>query len=269
MKKKYAPAIQPGLVIGCFLLALGMVSCTSSRKLNYFNNLPDSTTVSLPLVIEEPRFIQKGDNLDIVFNAKDQDAVTPFNKQTSTAVLTGTPGSQPAGIPSQAYTVDSSGTIEMPVLGKIEVKGMTSRQLKNRLTTLVSPYLKDPIVEVKITSFNITVLGEVRSPGTFNLSGAQRTTVLEALAAAGDLPHTAKKYNVHLYRDYNGQRSVTRIDLTNKSLLYNQQTFQMKPNDVLYVQTRRGSIFREDFSLVASIVTLVVSVVTLGFAISK
>lgn len=269
MKKKYAPAIQPGPVFLLFLLALGMVSCTSSRKLNYFNNLPDSTTVRLPPVIEEERVIEKGDNLDIVFNAKDQDAVTPFNKQTSTAVLTGTPGAQPAGIPSQGYTVDLSGTIEMPVLGKIEVKGMTSRQLKSRLTTLVSPYLKDPIVEVKFTSFNITVMGEVRSPGTFSLSGAQRTTVLEALAAAGDLPHTAKKYNVHLYRDYNGQRSVTRIDLTNKSLLYNQQTFQMKPNDVLYVQTRRGSIFREDFSLVASIVTLVVSVVTLGFAISK
>lgn len=269
MKRNHSPAAHAGIACLFLVLALSAVSCTASRKLNYFNNLPDSTFVRLPPVIEEERVIEKGDKLDIAFNAKDQDAVTPFNKQTSTAVLTGTPGAQPANISSQEYTVDPTGTIEMPVLGKIEVRGMTSRQLKNRLTTLVTPYLKDPIIEVKFTSFHITVLGEVRSPGTFNLSGLPRTTVLEALAAAGDLPHAAKKYNVHLYRDYNGERSVTRIDLTNRSLLYNQQKFQMKPNDVLYVQTRRGSIFREDFSLVASIVTLVVSVVTLGFAISN
>ncbi|WP_315817051.1 hypothetical protein [Paraflavitalea speifideaquila] len=74
---------------------------------------------------------------------------------------------------------------------------------------------------------------------------------------------------MHLYRDYGKYRSVTKIDLTNKSLLYNQQVFQMKPNDVLYVQTRRGSIFKEDFGLVASIVTLVVSIVTLGITLTK
>lgn len=269
MKKRDSLTIQ-WLPATLFLfLAISMVSCTPSRKLNYFNDLPDSTIVRLPPVIEEERIIEKGDMLDIVFNAKDQDAVTPFNKQTSTAAVTGTPGtkSMPSASP-QAYTVDPLGVIEMPVIGKMEVKGMTSRQLKNRLTTLVSPYLKDPIVEVKFASFSVTILGEVRAPGTFNLSG-QRTTVFEALAAAGDLPHTAKKYNVHLYRDYNGERSITKIDLTNKSLLYNQQVFQMKPNDVLYVQTRKGAIFKEDFGLFASIVTLVVSIVTLGITISK
>ena len=268
MRSNHCRAMQSWPLILLMLVA-AIASCTPAHKLNYFNNLPDSTIVRLPPVVEEERVIGKGDNLDIAINAKDQEAVSPFNKQASTAVLSGTPGAQPAGMSSQGYTVDPTGVIEMPVLGKIDVKGMTSRQLKTRLPMVVSPYLKEPIVEVKFTSFPVTVLGEVRSPGMFNLSGNTRTSILEALAAAGDLPHSAKKYNIHLYRDYNGQRTVTKINLNDKSILYNQQPFQMKPNDVLYIQTRRGSIFREDFGLVASIVTLVVSVVTLGIAISK
>lgn len=268
MKRDNSFALPLPLIV-IVLLAISMAYCTPSRKLNYFNNLPDSTVVHLPKAIEEERVIDKGDVLDIIFNAKDQDAVSPFNKQVSTVAMTPSSGTKSSvAPPAQGYTVDPLGNIEIPVIGKMEVKGMTSRQLKTRLTNLVSPYLKEPIVDVKFTTFNITVLGEVRSPGTFNLGGP-KTTVLEALAAAGDLPNSAKKFNVHLYRDYNGERSITKIDLTNKSLMYNQQTFQMKPNDVLYVQTRRGSVFKEDFGLVASIVTLVVSVVTLGITLSK
>jgi polysaccharide export outer membrane protein len=268
-KTAFLPLRLPAFLL--LILAIYTVSCTPSRKLNYFNNLPDSSVVILPPVIEEERVIGKGDVMDIVFNAKDQEAVSPFNKQTTSLAVAATPGGKPGGLPAapaQGYTVDPTGQIEMPIIGKLEVVGMTSRQLKTRLTTLVSPYIKDPIVEVKFTSFPVTILGEVRAPGTFNLSG-QRSTIFEALAAAGDLPNSAKKYNVHLYRDYGKYRSVTKIDLTNKSLLYNQQVFQMRPNDVLYVQTRKGSIFKDDFGLVASIVTLVVSIVTLGFTLTK
>lgn len=257
------------LVTCLVVLALGTVSCTSSRKLNYFNNLPDSAYVALPAVVEEQRVVDKGDVLDISFSAKDADAASPFNKIASTAAMTPSPGTRNGAPPTaQGYTVDLNGKIEVPVIGKIPVYGKTAPQVKDTLTRLVTPYIKDPIVEVRFTNFNVTVLGEVRAPGTFSLP-AQRTTIFEALAAAGDLPHSAKKYNVHLYRNYAGDRSVRRINLNDKSLLYNQQVFQMKPNDVLYVQTRKGSIFKEDFGLFASIVTLVVSVVTLGLTISK
>lgn len=251
-------------------LVTSIISCTSSRKLNYFNNLPDSVYVKLPAVVEEQRVIETGDVLDITFHAKDADAAAPFNKAVAVSVaMTPAPGAKNAAPPpASGYTVDLNGNIEMPILGKLPVKGKTAPGLKDTLTRLVSPYLKEPIIDVKFSTFTVTVLGEVRAPGTFSLP-AQRQTIFEALAAAGDLPHTAKKYNVHLYRNYAGDRSVRKINLNDKSLLYNEQTFQMKPNDVLYVQTRKGAIFKDDFGLVASIVTLVVSVVTLGFTISK
>jgi polysaccharide biosynthesis/export protein len=269
MKKTCSAATPVFLLCTAFSLSISLVSCTSSKKINYFNNLPDSSVVILPPVVEEERVIEKGDVLDIVFTAHDQDAVSPFNKQTNLTTSQGTPGIIQKGVANpQGYTVDPEGIIEMPVIGKLKVQGYTARQVKNRLTVLSGPYLKDPIVEVKFNTFPVTVLGEVRTPGIYNLP-AQRTTIFEALAAAGDLPQAAKKYNIRLYRDYNGARSITKIDLTNKSLLYNQQVFQMKPNDVLYIQTRKNSIFKDDFGLIASIASLVISVVTLGIIIIK
>ncbi|HTL10535.1 MAG TPA: polysaccharide biosynthesis/export family protein [Chitinophagaceae bacterium] len=252
------------------ILIFVLTSCTSSRKLNYFNNLPDSVVVTLPTAVVEERIIIRGDVLDIIFNALDQEAARPFNKQTSMSPTTAgiSSGRSQSASSSQGYTVYLDGNIELPVLGKIQAAGKTLSQLKGELTTKASPYLKDLVLDVHFNSFPVTILGEVRSPGTFSLP-AQRTTVLEALAAAGDLPNSAKKYNVHRYRDYNGERSITTINLNDRQFLYNPELFQMKPNDVLYVQTRKGVIFKDDFGLMASIVTLVVSVVTLGFAIKK
>src|SRR5690606_1334198 len=126
------------------------------------------------------------------------------------------------------------------------------------LTNLSSSYIKDPIVDVDFNTYRVTILGEVRGPGTFSLPH-QRTTLFEALAAAGDLPRSAKRYNIQLYRDYKGERTITKFDLRNKSVLTNPRVFQLKPNDVLYVQPRGSSLFKEDFNFVTTIVTLLVS----------
>jgi polysaccharide export outer membrane protein len=123
------------------------------------------------------------------------------------------------------------------------------------------------MVDVDFISFRITVLGDVRTPGSFTLP-SQRNTLFEALAAAGDLQRSAKRHNIHLFRESNGSnRTVTRIDLRDKAVLYNKDLFQTKPNDVIYVQTRSGSLFREDFAFVATIITLLLSVFSIGYSI--
>lgn len=245
-----------------------LVSCTPARKLNYFNNIPDSTIVHLPPAIPEERIVVPGDVLNISFSAKAPEAATAFNKPVSNIAMNGPSSRSSMPAPMPGYTVDITGFIEMPVLGKIRVTGNTLRQLKATFIGLAEPYLKDPFVEISFGSFPVTVIGEVRSPGTYNLN-TQKTTIFDALAAAGDLPYSAKKFKVQLYRDYNGERTITNVDLTDKNFLYNQQVFQVRPYDVLVVQTRRGSIFKEDFSVLASVVTLVLSVVTLGVAVTK
>jgi polysaccharide export outer membrane protein len=242
-------------------------SCTSSQKLNYFNNLPDSTIVRLPQATKDERIVDIGDELEIVFNAKDPGALVAFNRQTIGTTSTGSNNESTGGLPHK-YTVDEDGYIDLPVLHSFKVVGLTIRQIKTQLLTAVAVYLVEPAIDIKFTTFNVTLLGEVRSPGTYKLSG-KRTTIFEALGAAGDVSNTAKKYNVRLYRDANGERTVTKINLTDKSFLYNKKVFQMKPNDVIYVQKRKGAVFQENFGLVASVVTIILSVVTLALTLKN
>jgi polysaccharide export outer membrane protein len=251
------------------ILAILFTSCSGSRQLSYFRNLPDSTIIHLPPTIADDRIIEKGDQLDIFFSARDQEAAGYFNIHGPMASGGGgTAGiSATAGSSTPGYEVDSAGRIDLPILGKLPVKGLTASGLKDTLTRLTSSYLKSPLVEVKFVSFRFTVLGEVRSPGTFNLS-MQRTTLFEALASAGDLPHTARRYNIRLYRDYNGSRTVTRFDLRDQAVLYDKNVFQIKPNDVLYVEPRPSSMFKDDFGFFTSVFTLLVGIVTLWITVS-
>ena len=270
MNKQYSVSsfLLP-LVIALFI-ASGLVSCTGGRQLNYFRNLGDSTIVHLPPNVPEERIIMNGDRLTISFIAKGDatEVLALFNrgqKSGSGSSGGGSTGGGGEGAGGAGYLVVSD-SIEFPYIGRIRASGLTARTLKQDLTKRTSAYLKDPIVDVDFVAFKITVIGDVRSPGSFSLP-MQRTSILEALAAAGDLQRSAKRYDVHLLRDYNGQRTVTKVDLRDKAVLTNKDVFQIKPNDVIYVQTRPGSLFREDFAFVATIVTLLISVFSIGFSI--
>ncbi|RYG05846.1 MAG: hypothetical protein EOO02_02515, partial [Chitinophagaceae bacterium] len=166
------------------------------------------------------------------------------------------------------FWVDDLGTIEFPIIGRIRAEGLTSLQLKDTLTGLVAPYLRDPLVSVKFMTFKFTVLGEVRAPGTYVLSN-QRTTLLDALGAAGDLPRTAKRYDIQLYRDYNGKRMIAKIDLSKKDILLDPELFQLKNNDVILVQPRDIRLFSEEARNYISIVTLLLTSTALIMSFSR
>jgi polysaccharide export outer membrane protein len=248
----------PAIILFLFT---ALASCNSGKQLAYFRNLPDSTIIHLPLIPQEERVAENGDRLDITIGAKDPEAANFFNKGSG-----GSAGS--ATGESGGYLVDYDGNTEFPIIGKINARARTAKQLKENLTRMVTPYLKDPIIEVRFTSFRVSVLGEVRGPGAFMLN-SQRTTILDALAAAGDLPHSAKRYDVSIIRDYNGQRTITKIDLRKKDVLYNPDVFQLKHNDVIYVQPRNKTIFTEDMGLFTTIFSLVIGLFAVVFTIVK
>lgn len=245
------------------VLALGFSSC-ARKQLNYFSDLPDSSIVKLPPMPQEERIIQIYDRLNITIGGRSSEAAAVFNQYggvPSFGGMTQGGGGGAAGAAQelQGYLVDTKGEIEFPIIGKVKAYGLTASQLKDTLTILVTPYLKDPLVNVKFFQFKFTVLGEVRSPGTFTLS-LQRTTLLDALGAAGDLPRTAKRYDIQVYRDYNGERTISRLDLRTKDILTNKELFQVKHNDVIYVQIRDTRLFREEVQFYASLGTIGVGI---------
>jgi polysaccharide export outer membrane protein len=233
-------------------------SCTGVKNLQYFNDLPDSTHVFLPPIAKEERVIEYGDQLSILITAEEKEAVAYFNAQGAGG---GTAGAAPGG---SGFVVNSMGYVEFPIIGKVKVLGLTERQLKETLTQLVGKYVKDPLIDVRFSSFRITVLGEVNSPGSYTMD-MQRTNIFQALALAGDLPNTAKRSDIQLYRDYNGERSIIKFDLRKKDLLYNPEIFELRHNDVIYVKPFRKQLFRDDFTFITSIVSVLVGFVSIVY----
>ncbi len=247
-------------------------SCGSVNQIKYFSDLPDTNFVNLPHLEQQARLIQKGDRLFITIGAKNPEAAAIFNNygDMPTSGSLGAAGSSATLAMSDVsgYWVDDLGSIEFPIIGRLNAEGLTTRQLKDTITQKISPYLSEPLVSVKFISFKFTVLGEVRTPGTYILSN-QRTTILDALGAAGDLPRSAKRHNIQIYRDYNGKRMIAKVDLRKKDILSNPDLFQLRNNDVVIVQPRDIQFFGEETRSYISIISLLVTSTALLISVSK
>jgi polysaccharide export outer membrane protein len=255
-------------IIVFFLLLFS--SCKTANQLRYFKDLPDADSIQLPPLGQEPRIIQKGDRLQITIGGRSKEASAIFNNYGGLST-SGTEGTVAATSPNSelaGYLVDDDGRITFPIIGYIDVQGLTTKQVRDSISTLVTPYLKDPLVNVRFINFKFTVLGEVRNPGTFTLS-QQRTTLLDALGAAGDLPRTAKRYDIQLYRDYNGKRRISKIDLTKTSLLNNPDLFQIRHNDVIIVQPRDVPLFTEESRLYIGFLSLLLGAATVIISLTR
>jgi polysaccharide export outer membrane protein len=242
----------------CWLIAVTAIisSCTSQKQLRYFNDLPDSAIVHLPSLKQQPRYIQEGDRLQIDIGGADAAAADMYNNYG------GVGGSGKAGGGAgeiSGYLVDNDGMIEIAYIGKVKAARLTAEELKKSLEEKLLPTLKGAVVSVRFFQLKFTVLGEVRSPGTFTLP-LQRTTFLDALGAAGDLPITAKRYDIRVYRDYNGERTIFKVDLRKKDILMNADVFQIKHNDVIYVQQRDSRFFSDEARFYFSLLTLALGV---------
>ena len=213
------------------VIAALLTGCTSSKEIIYFQNLDDAELK--PLASDYEAVIKKDDRLTIVVSGPDKTVCAPYNLTLNE--MSATNGSMSAN-PEQAtlsYLVDPNGDIEFPILGKIHVEGMTRNQLVNYLTEEIGKDVKDPIVYVSFRNYKFTVLGEVRTPGTYTID-SEKFNILQALGRAGDLNLTAQRENILLLREVDGVLTHHRIDLRDKDILESPY-FYLQQNDVIYV----------------------------------
>jgi polysaccharide biosynthesis/export protein len=264
---------KPAVIINMLLLALLVSSCSSINNRSYFTDLPDTYEVNLPPLPQEERVVEIGDYLNIVFNARDKEAAAFFNRPVS---ATGGNNGE------SGFLVDQNGYIEFPIIGRIKAAGVTARELKENLTKSAGVYLKEPLVDVNFTTFRISIIapyGGGRGGGSGGGSGSggvqtlpmQQNTLLQAIAMAGggSLALNGRISEVRLFRDYKGQRTVYKFDLTKKAVLNNPDVFQLRHNDVLYIKPRRSVIAREDLGLFTTVFSVVVSLISFGFLITN
>ncbi|MCH5598718.1 polysaccharide biosynthesis/export family protein [Niabella ginsengisoli] len=132
------------------------------------------------------------------------------------------------------FQVDENGAVNLPILGKQNLAGLTRKEAQDMLTTEVAKTAKDPIVNVKFLNYKVTVIGEVTRPGSFTIPD-ERVNVLEALGMAGDMTPFSVRDSVLVIREKDGVRSMQRINLNDKNV-FNSPYFYLQQNDVVYVQ---------------------------------
>lgn len=173
--------------------------------------------------------IQKGDQLIIFVSAKNMEVVKPFNQN----YYDNQAGSTNSQSTEKSYLVDSDGDIDFPVIGKINTTGKTVEDFRNELSNRISYYVKSPTVSVRLVNFKVTILGEVARPGQINIPEG-KTTLLNVIGLAGDLTMYAKRDDLLLVRNVDGELVKARINLMDASFI-NSPYFMLKQNDVIYV----------------------------------
>ncbi|UWX56113.1 polysaccharide biosynthesis/export family protein [Maribacter litopenaei] len=214
-------------------------SCGSSKDIVYFQDAQNYETI-----VSDNSYVNTFKIDDVVrinVSTLDQAASAPFNIFMGVQQETNLPGLNSGNRPTQLdYIVDKKGEIDFPVLGNIKILGLTPEDTKELLKEKLKPYLKDPIINIRLVNFTVTVLGQVNRPGTYQVNGEQ-ITVLEAIGLASDLGIKGKRDNVLVIRDFNGTKVYTRIDLTSKEAL-NSPVYYLTQNDVVYVEPNRSAV---------------------------
>lgn len=230
-----------------FGMILLFSSCVSSKKMVYFQDTENSQ-LKETIVNFEPK-IQAGDLISINVSALEAEAALPFNLYETASVTNPKP---------LTYLVDSDGEINFPVVGSLKVAGFTTKELTRNVTSKLTEYLVKPIVNIRLVNFKVTVMGEVKSPGTYTIPN-ERITIIEALGLAGDLNIQGKRSTVMLIREQEGKRTFVTMDLTNKKL-FNSPYYYLAQNDVLYVEPNKTKI---NSSVVGSNTSVIISTVSI------
>ena len=249
-------------IVPVLLLFLILSSCGTKEDVVYFNGIgPKDNMIGIESYM--PTY-HVDDELLIVVNGTDPEAVKPFNLSAVSISLDRLDGYGRERL--QTYIIDPEGNIDFPVIGKIKLAGLNREQAINLIESKLSPdYLKDPIVNIKTINYKVTVLGEVARPGTYTATN-ERITLIEALAMAGDLTIHGERENVLVIRDYDGEKTYTRVNLKSKDL-FNSPVYYLTQNDVVYVEPNksqaRASKIGAGTSVAISIVGILISVATL------
>ncbi|MES1181772.1 MAG: polysaccharide biosynthesis/export family protein, partial [Flavobacterium sp.] len=177
-------------------------SCTPRKKMIYFQGDISATETIKNF---NPVF-HTDDLLSITVMSMDPETVKPFNFPATNTTMMGSGGYSQGTQTPPGYLIDVDGNIDFPLIGKIKLAGLTRSAVIDSLKLKLKPYLSHPTIVIRILNFKVTVLGEVRNPGTFNIPN-ERITLPEALGIAGDLLITGKRKNVLVIRDQEGKKT--------------------------------------------------------------
>ncbi len=231
-------------------------SCTTTEKLTYLNNLPESSDPQyFPYEMADYR-VQYRDILyvDIKMMTPEgtlENILQGSSSSSSSNYMQGESGQYLLG-----YNIDKEGNILLPVLGSVNVAGMTLPEIRGKISEKVDQTFRNAYVDVKLLGFKFTVLGEAKAPGNF-VNYNDYLTVFEAIGRAGGVGDYGRRDRVLVIRATPEGSKTYRLDLHDKQILTSEAYFMM-PNDVIIIEPQK----LKTFSLNLPSVTLLVSGIT-------
>jgi polysaccharide export outer membrane protein len=229
--KKNCPQSLAAIFFGCFMIST-FFSCTSAKRLTYFQDAqPGQTLQGLPK--QPPLYkIRANDNLYVGISTQDPDMnklIDPSNANLSSAIYEG-------GASKAVYgnMVLADGTIKLPLIGKVPVEGMTTSEAEEQIKVKARDYLKDVSVKVRVLTYKITIVGEVKVPGVYYNYNTY-ITIFDAIGLAQGTTDFAKLENVMVVRHNPSGSQTFFLSLTSKSAL-SSAAYYLQPDDVVVVQ---------------------------------
>lgn len=259
MYMRSAPLSPSRSLTFLFVLAIFLSSCVSQKKIKYLQQATeDDTTTMFINKIPMDYLVKPGDNLYITIKSLSKDANEIFNQFNESNVA----NTANASLYLTSYSVNKEGYINFPVLGKVEVKDKTVQEVEAVMQKQVDEYLKESVVIVRLVNFTITMLGEVKMPGNFEIY-QDEITIFEAISLAGDMTDFANRKQVSLVRQTETGSKIYNVDLNSASIL-SSPYYYLKPNDMIYIAplpVKQYGFSTFPYALVFSSISLILSLI--------
>jgi len=237
------------------LIAIVLTGCASREKIVYLQNIE---TIEKERLQDFSPTLRPDDKLMISVSSLDLIVDTPFN-------LFEPARTEDSASKLQRFLIAKDGTIELPQLGQLKLGGLSRLEAVGLIKKKLKPFLKKPIVNLQILNFKVTVLGEVKEPGTYTI-GDERVTLLEAIGLAGDLTIYGKRKNIIVIRETEKGIVTYKVDITDASFI-NTPAYFLQQNDVVYVEPNRSklnnSISTNRLGIIFSAISLLVTIYAL------
>ncbi|WP_447636146.1 polysaccharide biosynthesis/export family protein [Flavobacterium microcysteis] len=242
-------------------LSLFIFSCASRKNVAYYQNIDQLPNLESASSYET--ILQPDDLLMIVVMAENPEVAAPFNLPS--VIMQSTNEIEVQQVRMNSYLIDSKGFIQFPVLGAIQLGGLTRTEAIAKMSKELEKYINKPSINLRILNYKITVQGEVTQPGIHNIT-SERITLTEALSLSGDLTVYGKRDNILIIREADGKKQATRVDIT-KADFFNSPFYYLKQNDVVYVEPNKtkvnSSVVGPNTAIILSSVSLLVTIIAL------
>lgn len=237
MKKTFKTGITNLIVF--IIAALTFGSCISQKQTIYLQNKSaysvGANTYENDLATYK---LQPGDFLYINVSSLDPKNMTSFegNERADYQMQS------EMGVYLKSYQVSDSGFIRFPVIGKVQVVGLSVSQVRDKLQGIMDEFYQLATITVKLVNFQISIMGEVNRPGTYVVYN-DRLNIFQAISLGGDLTSYGNRKEVNIIRKtQTGGTEILEVNLLIDSIL-ELPGFYLQPDDIIYVKPLKSKTF--------------------------